>query len=103
MPGAFYLHLDNELSGPKTGLSGRHPLPDAELFVARLRALGVDDDTLVVAYDAQGSMYAARLWWLLRWIGHAAAPCSMAASNAWVAAGLPLEQGATPDRRSAAT
>ena len=49
VPGAFYLHLDNELSGPKTGFNGRHPLPDADLFVARLRALGVNDDTLLVA------------------------------------------------------
>ena len=47
VPGAFYLHLDNELSGPKTGFNGRHPLPDADLFVARLRALGVNDDTML--------------------------------------------------------
>lgn len=97
IPGAYYLHLDNELSGPKTGANGRHPLPDAELFVARLRALGIDDDTLVVAYDAQGSMYAARLWWLLRWVGHAAVAVLDGGKNAWVAAGLPVEQGATAD------
>ncbi|UBM10189.1 sulfurtransferase [Cupriavidus metallidurans] len=97
IPGAYYLHLDNELSGPKTGLSGRHPLPDAELFAARLRVLGVDDDTLVVAYDGQGSMYAARLWWMLRWIGHAAALVLDGGRNAWVAAGLPLEHGATAE------
>ena len=97
IPGAYYLHLDNELSGPKTGLSGRHPLPDAELFAARLRVLGVDDDTLVVAYDGQGSMYAARLWWMLRWIGHAAALVLDGGRNAWVAAGLPLEHGATTE------
>ncbi|WP_431796699.1 sulfurtransferase [Cupriavidus metallidurans] len=97
IPGAYYLHLDNELSGPKTGLSGRHPLPDAELFAARLRVLGVDDDTLVVAYDGQGSMYAARLWWMLRWVGHAAALVLNGGRNAWVAAGLPLEHGATTE------
>ncbi|MBY4731529.1 sulfurtransferase [Cupriavidus pauculus] len=97
LPGAYYLHLDNELSGPKTGVNGRHPLPDAELFVARLRALGVNDDTLVVAYDAQGGMYAARLWWLLRWVGHAAVAVLDGGKNAWIAAGLPVEQGATPD------
>lgn len=95
--GAYYLHLDNELSGPKTGANGRHPLPDAELFVARLRALGVNDDTLVVAYDAQGGMYAARLWWLLRWVGHGAVAVLDGGRNAWVAAGLPVDQGATPD------
>ena len=97
IPGAYYLHLDNELSGPKTGLSGRHPLPDAELFAARLRVLGVDDDTLVVAYDGQGSMYAARLWWMLRWVGHAAALVLDGGRNAWVAAGLSLEHGATTE------
>ncbi len=97
LPGACYLHLDNELSGPKTGANGRHPLPDAELFVARLRALGLNDDTLVVAYDAQGGMYAARLWWLMRWVGHGAVAVLDGGRNAWVAAGLPVEQGATPD------
>lgn len=97
VPGAFYLHLDNELSGPKTGFNGRHPLPDADLFVARLRALGVNDDTLIVAYDAQGSMYAARLWWLARWVGHGAVAVLDGGKAAWLAAGLPLEPGATPD------
>ena len=103
IPGAHYLHLDNELSGPKTGRNGRHPLPDAELFTARLRALGVNDDTLVVAYDGQGSMYAARLWWMMRWIGHAAVAVLDGGRNAWVAAGLPLEHGATPDPETAGT
>ncbi|PLQ01670.1 sulfurtransferase [Cupriavidus pauculus] len=97
VPGAFYLHLDNELSGPKTGANGRHPLPDADLFVTRLRALGVNDDTLIVAYDAQGSMYAARLWWLARWVGHGAVAVLDGGKAAWLAAGLPLEAGATPD------
>jgi len=101
IPDAHYLHLDNELSGPKTGTNGRHPLPDPELFAARLRALGVNDDTLVVAYDAQGSMYAARLWWMMRWIGHAAVAVIDGGRNAWVAAGLPLEHGATPDPETA--
>ena len=59
--------------------------------------LGVDDDTLVVAYDGQGSMYAARLWWMLRWVGHAAALVLDGGRNAWVAAGLPLEHGATTE------
>lgn len=97
LPGAFYLHLDNELSGPRTGFNGRHPLPDAEMFVARMRALGVDDDALVVAYDAQGSMYAARLWWLMRWVGHGAVAVLDGGKAAWLAAGLPLEPGTTPD------
>jgi len=94
LPGAFYLHLDNELSGPRTGANGRHPLPDPDIFVARLRALGVNQDSTIVAYDAQGAMFAARLWWLSRWIGHAGVRVLDGGKSAWIAAGLPLEQGA---------
>jgi thiosulfate/3-mercaptopyruvate sulfurtransferase len=97
LPGAFYLHLDNELSGEKTGSNGRHPLPDPNTLVARLRALGVNEDTQVIAYDAQGGMYAARAWWLLRWLGHAAVAVLDGGKNAGVAASLPLEAGNTPD------
>lgn len=97
LPGAFYLHLDNELSGEKTGRNGRHPLPDPDALTARLRALGVNDDSQVVVYDAQGGMYAARAWWLLRWIGHEAVAVLDSGKQAWVAAGLPLESGTTPE------
>lgn len=97
LPGAFYLHLDNELSGPKTGRNGRHPLPDADDLVARLQALGIDDDTPVIAYDAQGGMFAARLWWLLRWIGHDAVAVLDGGKDAWVKAGLPLDHDAAAE------
>lgn len=97
LPGAFYLHLDNELSGEKTGTNGRHPLPDPDALTARLRAIGLNDDTQVVVYDAQGGMYAARAWWLLRWIGHGAVAVLDGGKQAWIAAGLPLESGTTPD------
>ncbi len=97
IPGAFYLHLDNELSGEKTGANGRHPLPDPDALTARLRAIGLNDDTQVVVYDAQGGMYAARAWWLLRWIGHDAVAVLDGGKQAWIAAGLPLESGTTPD------
>jgi thiosulfate/3-mercaptopyruvate sulfurtransferase len=69
--------------------------------VARLRVLGVDSDTLVVAYDGQGSMYAARLWWMLRWIGHAAAVLD-GGRNAWVAAACRWSTAQRPSRRSEA-
>ena len=72
LPGAQYLHLDRDLSGAKTGSNGRHPLPDRAAFAQRMRQLGLSKDTQVVAYDRQGGMYAARLWWMLRWIGHSA-------------------------------
>ncbi|MGO4325516.1 sulfurtransferase [Cupriavidus sp. 2TAF22] len=103
LPGAFYLHLDNELSGEKTGSNGRHPLPDPNALTARLRVLGVNEDSQVIAYDAQGGMYAARLWWLLRWLGHEAVAVLDGGKNAWVAAGLPLEAGSTPEPATAGT
>ena len=92
VPGAFYMHLDNELSGPKTGTNGRHPLPDADALVARLQALGVNDDTQVVAYDRQASMYAARLWWLLRWVGHADVAVLDGGLQAWEALHFPIDK-----------
>ncbi|MCB1960027.1 MAG: sulfurtransferase [Rhodocyclaceae bacterium] len=70
LPGAHFLHLDDDLSGPKTGVNGRHPLPDPQRLAARLGELGIDANTQVVAYDDTGGMYAARLWWLLNWLGH---------------------------------
>jgi thiosulfate/3-mercaptopyruvate sulfurtransferase len=70
LPGAQFLHLDADLSGPMTGRNGRHPLPDPATLVARLESCGVGNDTQVVAYDDAGGMFAARLWWLLRWLGH---------------------------------
>src|SRR6266571_5157040 len=70
IPGARFLHLDEDLSAPKTGTSGRHPLPDPDALMEELGRAGVDSRKQVVAYDAQGGMIAARLWWLLRWLGH---------------------------------
>jgi thiosulfate/3-mercaptopyruvate sulfurtransferase len=70
LPGAHYLHLDEDLSGAKTGANGRHPLPERAALARRLGALGIGAATPVVAYDAQGGPYAARAWWLLRWLGH---------------------------------
>ena len=71
IPGALFLHLDRDLSGAKTGDNGRHPLPTKEAFAAKMAACGVGPDTQVVAYDNEGSIFASRLWWMLRWVGHA--------------------------------
>ena len=95
LPGAHYLHLDRDLSAAKTGSNGRHPLPDRAAFAARLAALGLNADTQVVTYDAQGGMYAARLWWMLRWIGHAAVAVLDGGKAAWtgaLTADLPIAQ-----------
>lgn len=72
LPGAIFLHMDDDLSASKNGHNGRHPLPDRDLFVARLAGLGVSSHSQIVVYDAQNGMMAARLWWMLRWIGHSA-------------------------------
>lgn len=70
IPNAQFLHLDDDLSGPKTGTNGRHPLPAPDAFAATLSRCGMSNESQVVAYDDAGGMYAARLWWLLRWLGH---------------------------------
>lgn len=70
IPGALFLPLDEDLSGPRTGANGRHPLPDPIVLAGRLGACGIGRNTQVVAYDDAGGMYAARLWALLRWLGH---------------------------------
>jgi thiosulfate/3-mercaptopyruvate sulfurtransferase len=70
IPGALFLHLDRDLSGEKNGGNGRHPLPRKETFAAKMAACGVGPDTQVVAYDNEGSIFASRLWWMLRWVGH---------------------------------
>lgn len=72
IPGARYAHLDNDLSSPITATSGRHPLPDAQLIAEKLGRWGVGRQTQVVAYDGGAGAVAARLWWLLRWLGHEA-------------------------------
>ena len=94
IPGARHVHLDQVLSAPKTGRNGRHPLPDREDFARSMAALGADDDTQVVAYDNAGGMYAARLWWMLRWAGHRAVAVLDGGLGAWKAAGLPLSTDA---------
>ncbi|MDX2218146.1 MAG: sulfurtransferase [Burkholderiales bacterium] len=67
--GAHFLSIDDDLSAAKSGTNGRHPLPDADTFAARMAALGASPDLKFVIYDGTGGMYAARLWWMLRWIG----------------------------------
>jgi len=71
IPGAVYAHLDRDLSGPMTGTNGRHPLPSLEHMAERFSAWGIDEAVRVVVYDDAGGQYAARLWWMLRFLGHA--------------------------------
>ncbi len=96
IPGARFLHLDRDLSGPMTGTNGRHPLPEPGVLAARLGACGVGPDTRVVAYDNEGGVFAARLWWLLRWLGHDNVAILDGGLAAWKRAKQPLE-AAVPD------
>ena len=100
VPGAFFLDLDEDLSGSKTGTNGRHPLPDPAQLAARLEACGVGNHTQVVAYDDAGGMFAARLWWLLRWLGHHRVAVLDGGLHAWLATGQALDE-ALPEPRAA--
>lgn len=91
IPGAHYLHLERDLSGAKTGKNGRHPLPDRAALVDTLASHGLMQGQQVVAYDAQGGMFAARLWWLLRWLGHDSVALLDGGLQAWQGAGYALE------------
>jgi thiosulfate/3-mercaptopyruvate sulfurtransferase len=94
LPHAVFADMETELSGAKRGpegaFRGRHPLPERDAFVETLRGWGVNDATQVIAYDAHGGMFAARLWWMLRWVGHEAVAVLDGGMAAWQAAGLPL-------------
>jgi thiosulfate/3-mercaptopyruvate sulfurtransferase len=90
IPGARFAHSDRDLSGPKTGKTGRHPLPDPAGFMAWLGANGVDHSKQVVAYDYMGGASATRLWWMLRWLGHDAAAVLDGGWEAWTAAHAPV-------------
>jgi thiosulfate/3-mercaptopyruvate sulfurtransferase len=70
IPGARFSHMDRDLSATKTGKNGRHPLPSPDKAAAFFGSLGIDASKQVVAYDSGGSMYAPRMWWMLRWLGH---------------------------------
>lgn len=93
IPGAQYAHLDHDLSSPVTATSGRHPLPDAEVLATRLGQWGVGNDSQVIAYDAANGAHAARLWWMLRWLGHTDVAVLDGGFAAWQRAQLPVDAG----------
>ncbi len=90
LPAAQYIHLSKVLSGPCTGQNGRHPLPDRATLARDLAAYGLCNTHQVIAYDAQGGVFAARLWWLLRWLGHESVAVLDGGMPAWQKAGFPL-------------
>jgi thiosulfate/3-mercaptopyruvate sulfurtransferase len=91
--GARYADLNQDLSAPIAATTGRHPLPAPEDFAATLDRLGVGRATQVIAYDDSAGAFAARAWWLLRWVGHPAAAVLDGGIKAWIRAGGALESG----------
>lgn len=87
LPGAFFLDVDTDLSAAP-GPGGRHPLPDPVTFQATLRSVGVRSRVPVIAYDEADGSVAARMWWLLRWVGHPAVAVLDGGFTAWREAGL---------------
>ena len=92
--GAQFADIDSALSGAKQGADGvfrgRHPLPERAAFIETLRGWGIHPHTQVVAYDAHGGMFAARLWWMLRWVGHSTVAVLDGGLAAWMAQALPM-------------
>jgi thiosulfate/3-mercaptopyruvate sulfurtransferase len=108
LPDAQYAHLERDLSGPKSPRGaiegGRHPLPSPAAFAATLGAWGVTPATPVVVYDRQGATFAARAWWMLRWLDHRAVAVLDGGLQAWQAAGGAVQRspdGSTPSTAEA--
>lgn len=104
IPGAVYAHLDQHLSAPKDPVTGkpapgtaasggRHPLPTREAFAAWLGSVGLDNTMQAVVYDRQGANYCGRLWWMLKWAGHANVAVLDGGLQAWQAAGGAVVSG----------
>jgi thiosulfate/3-mercaptopyruvate sulfurtransferase len=97
IPTARYVDLNRDLSDPVSASSGRHPLPSPERLAARFEALGIRERSQVVVYDEVNGSFAARAWWLLRWLGHTRAAVLDGGMKAWRAAGGAIEAGATTE------
>jgi thiosulfate/3-mercaptopyruvate sulfurtransferase len=92
IPGALFFDAETQLAGVHTGSNGRHPLPVRDDFAALAAQAGIGDDTQVVVVDASGGMFAARLWWMLRWIGHDKVAVLDGGFPAWQADGQAVDQ-----------
>jgi thiosulfate/3-mercaptopyruvate sulfurtransferase len=90
VPGAVFARLDRDLSEAKTGRNGRHPLPTPEATAGVFGRLGIDAKKQVVAYDQDGGLFAARLWWMLRWLGHDNAAVLDGGFAKWQTEGRPV-------------
>lgn len=98
---ARFANVDKDLAGPLNGKNGRHPLPDPEIFIQWLGRMGVSGDKQVVGYDNAGGVYGSRLWWMMRWVGHARAAVLDGGWQAWIGAGLPVTRDAPAPKPAA--
>jgi thiosulfate/3-mercaptopyruvate sulfurtransferase len=101
IPGAYFMHVDHDLSAPRTGTNGRHPLPDAQELAAKLNERGVAPGRRVVVYDDAAGGFAVRLWWMLRWLGHAEVALLDGGFPLWVKEGRPVTKEVPPPRKGA--
>ena len=101
VPGAVYVSLGEDMAAPRTGKNGRHPLPSVEALAALFGRLGISRDTQVIAYDQDNGMYASRLWWSLRYLGHDAVAVLDGGWAKWTREGRPTSSG--DEHRSPAT
>lgn len=90
IPGAVFFDLEKDLSGPAGTRGGRHPLPDMDELITKLEEKGIDEKITVVAYDQGDGQYAARFWWLLRYLGHEKVFVLDGGFRAWAAANSPI-------------
>lgn len=90
IPGAIYVHMDHDMAAPVTPITGRHPLPDPAVFAARLQQWGVTPQKQVVAYDTTGGAFAARLWWMFRWLGHSSVAVLDGSFTTWLHENRPV-------------
>src|SRR5688572_17242861 len=93
IPGAVYASLNDDLSAPRTGANGRHPLPSVDALAATMSKLGIDRSTQVVVYDQDSGLYASRLWWSLKYLGHDAVALLDGGWAKWVREGRPTRRG----------
>ena len=100
LPGAQFVSMENDVGGKKTGLNGRHPLPERTDVVAAMQRLGISDDQQVVVYDQGESVHASRVWWTLHWLGHRNVAVLDGGLKAWQATGGETEAGAVAKPRA---
>lgn len=102
LPGAFYLNLDQDLSGSVQRHGGRHPLPDLTDLVVTMETIGVRShpETAVVAYDDTRGAFASRLWWLLRYLGHQSVAVLEGGFSGWQGQGQPVTTATPPAEAS---